>query len=239
MGLDLLDDDAPRWAAISELVLRSGFYEAEMRLLLGRGDRLLVREARRLAPRVTEVITWNPAWRDSDHVLVPVAVFEDGLSSAALEIPTTRARWIEEREEVGRRAEGYTLRLAYVMNGARHVLHASREGGDGLGYDIEVTFPSRRFIEAKGSRSEKIVFVMSRNELATAEKAGPAYEIHFWGGIDLTKSPVDEFPNLVRQGWPTVIKDPSRRLRDEKWMQTCAAWEFRWHDGDVEATGGE
>lgn len=219
------------WGAVAAAILGVAMYEQEMRVLLALGDRTSATEARRVAPLVAEVIAWNPAWRDGEDLLPPLTIMEEGLADASLAIPSDRPGWVEEQEEVGRRAEAYTLRREQLAVGANSVLHTSREVGDSAGYDIEVLIPSRRYVEVKGSRSSGIVFTLSRNQLGAAERERSAYEIQFWGDIDLTRSPRDEYPELVAQGWPQVVRDPSQELFAGAWTRECKAWEFRPSDG--------
>ncbi|MBI2502520.1 MAG: DUF3883 domain-containing protein [Candidatus Latescibacteria bacterium] len=82
---------------------------------------------------------------------------------------------------------------------------------DSLGYDIEdVSVTPQRRIEAKASTTREVRFILSANEWEVAHRHGDDYEVHFWGGIDVTRQPADEYQVLRKAGYPIVYRNVAR-----------------------------
>jgi hypothetical protein len=82
-------------------------------------------------------------------------------------------------------------------------------------------------LEAKGSRSETLSFMITRNELRAATQFGDQYEVHYWGGVRLDLDPRTEFDELVQRGYPIVISNPARRIEENALTIECASWQVR------------
>jgi hypothetical protein len=171
---------------------------------------------------------WVPEWRDGDCLVVPLEALQTAMAAAALELADVRPQWVEEREQVGRRAEAYSLRHEREQHGPKSVLYVSRDVGDQYGYDLENRSAAQpRCIECKGSRSTTVTFVITAHELNTARQESSGYEIQFWGGIDLARSPKEEYDALIEQGYPIVITDPAAGIADGRMTSECVAWQIR------------
>jgi hypothetical protein len=62
-----------------------------------------------------------------------------------------------------------------------------------------------RYIEVKGRRDGQQRFYLSENELRKATELGAAYELQFWGNIDLSRDPAIEYAALRAAGYPIVL----------------------------------
>jgi hypothetical protein len=77
---------------------------------------------------------------------------------------------------------------------------------DSLGYDIRNAGTSpERYVEVKGSQGREVRFFLSSNEWEVGHRVGDAYEVHFWGGISLTRPRLEEYRALRRAGYPLVF----------------------------------
>lgn len=224
---------AGEWAAFGTSVLRTSVFDDELtRLIEGSAvaDGVLrcprVR-LRRLAPIVGTLLEWSPEHRVGHELVVPIALLNDVLAISSMEQAGDLPEWVEQKHSVGWRAEMYSLRLERTQLGVDQVLHTSRDAGDCFGYDIETTAtdPSR-YIEVKGSRGEKLSFVLTRKERSVAEASSERYEIQFWGGISLRRDPAEEFRLLTKRGYPTIITNVAATLEGQGWSSECQAWRF-------------
>jgi hypothetical protein len=237
-GSEILDARiAGDWGPLTVLTLRAGDLEREVLAFLREADaqdgkaHLLQARAHTVAPALAAVVGWQPAWRRERHFVVPLDVLQVAMAGAAMEIADGRPGWVEQRERVGHRAEAYSLRLERDHHGAGAILHVSRDAGDGFGYDLEdVSIDPSRLIECKGSRSSRLRFVMSANELATAEKHFARYEIHFWGDINLDRGPVEDYAALREAGYPAIIGDPAGAIERGELVADADAWNVRQSD---------
>ena len=231
-GAEVLDGRAAGdWAPLTALTLRAGNLDREIVAFLGEANvdsthaRLLRARARTIAPSLATVLGWQPAWRTGDEFVVPLNALNVAMAAAAMEIADGRPDWVEDRERVGRRAEAYSLRLERELHGAGAILHVSRDEGDQFGYDLEDTStePSR-LIECKGSRSSVLSFVMSANELNVARRSPERYEVQYWGGVTLGRTPQEDYSALIAAGYPIVIQDPAGALDRGDLVAEVAAW---------------
>lgn len=232
LGVDVLDGRAAGdWEPLTTLTLRAGNLERDVFAFLGEAvvadehARLLRARARTIAPALAAVVGWQPAWRTEDEFVVPLDALKAAMAGAAMEIADGRPGWIEERERVGHRAEAYSLRLERDLSGPGAILHVSRDEGDQFGYDLEdISNEPSRLIECKGSRSTTVSFVMSTNELDVAGRNPDRYEIHFWGGISLRRSPEEEYAALRNASYPIVFRDPAGAIDRGELGAKAAAW---------------
>jgi len=221
------------WASYGASVLRVGVFDDELtRLIEGSvvvdgALRCLRVRLRRLAPTVGTLLDWDPGHRVGDELVVPLELLDDVLAISSMEQAGDLPEWVEQKHSVGWRAEMYSLRRERAQLSVDHVLHTSRDVGDGFGYDIETTAtdPSR-LIEVKGSRQEKLSFVLTRKELSVAEANPERYEVQFWGGISLGRDPAEEFRLLSERGYPKIIHNVAATLQGETWSSECQSWRF-------------
>ena len=225
------------WGPLSALTLRTGNLEREVVAFLREAEthddhaRLLQVRTRTIAPALAAVVGWQPAWREDDQFVVPLDALQVAMSGAAMEIADGRPDWVEARERVGHRAEAYSLRLERERHGPGAILHVSRDEGDRFGYDLEnISTEPSRLIECKGSRSLGLSFVMSANELTVADMHRDRYEIHYWGAINLGRSPDEDYADLRDAGYPTVICDPAGAIARGELAAEATAWKLRLPD---------
>lgn len=234
-GREVLDARvASDWGPLTALTLRAGALEREVLAFLGEAEtdeghaRLLQVRTRTIAPALAAVLGWQSAWRADHHFVVPLDALQVAMAGAAMEIADGRPDWVQERERVGHRAEAYSLRMEREQRGPGAVLHVSRDEGDRFGYDLEdISIEPSRLIECKGSRSRKVTFVMSANELAVAGEHPDRYEIHFWGRINLGRGPTEEYAALRETGCPIVIRDPTGAIDRGELTAEAEAWTIR------------
>lgn len=219
------------WGPLAALTLRAGGMERQVLAFLAEAEtaaaqvRLLQARARTVAPALATVVGWQPAWRDGEYFVVPVAVVQTAMTGAAMLIADGRPDWVLERERVGHRAEAYSLRMEREDRGAGALLHVSRDEGDQFGYDLEdVSTQPSRLIECKGSRSITTIFIMSAHELAVARRERRRYEIHYWGQIDLRRTPEADYEELRRADYPRVIPDPIDAIDRGELSVEATAW---------------
>lgn len=136
--------------------------------------------------------------------------------------PASRIDWqdIERRRKaVGERAELYSMQLERSAQvGARERVIWVSKDDDSLGYDIEVRDEPTRRVEVKGSAGPDVQFFVSANEYRVAGRHTDAYEIHFWGGINLRADPQDDFERLTMAGFPIRITNPTVALNNPPWL---------------------
>lgn len=224
---------AGEWAGYGASALRTGAFEDELIRLIEASSvangvlRCPRVRLRRLAPTVGTLLDWDPAHRDDEELAIPLPFLDDVLAISSMEQARDLPDWVQDKHTVGWRAEMYSLRRERTQLGVDHVLHTSRDVGDGFGYDIETTAadPSR-LIEVKGSRGQQLSFVLTKKELSVAECYPERYEIQFWGGISLGRDPAEEFRLLSERGYPTVISNVAAVLQGEGWSSECLSWRF-------------
>jgi hypothetical protein len=228
----ITEQSSANWRPLTTQVMSAGGLEDEVLAFMGEASQadgcatLAVQLARTVCPTLARVIGWVPEWRNEDKLLVvPLEALEAAMKAAALVIAAGRPAWVQEREEVGKRAEAYSLRHEREAHGIVGVLYVSRDEGDGFGYDLENrTVEPPRLIECKGSRAARLSFYVSANELQQAGERADSYEIQFWGEIDLNRSVHDEYELLRQAGYPQVIADPAAKIDDGRLQSECVVW---------------
>lgn len=151
------------------------------------------------------ILSWLGAPTDG-WVVVPTELLP---ATLLVEPDSAPPDWVTEQVRAGRRAEVYSVVRERLRNPSARVLHVSLER-DNAGYDIEVNDRSgQRYVEVKASRSSRLAFYFTANEMAEAARRLQAYEIQFWGELDLSKSPDQEFGELTARGYPRVLPDPT------------------------------
>jgi hypothetical protein len=112
------------------------------------------------------------------------------------------------KKSIGNRGELYSYQYERLQASSQSSIIWVARDDETLGYDIEdrATSP-RRLIEVKASRGKKVTFLLSDKEWRMAHANPGAYEIQFWGGIDLQRDVAEEYSLLRAEGYPLVLKD--------------------------------
>lgn len=207
---------------LARSLIDAGYFRNQARRLLAsgeptaRGDLICKRSAAiGVAAQLTGILRrWQEVILDT-HLRVPAALVEDLLAAWALQ-PVPRLRNQEARKEVGDRAEAYSYRLEQETAGDPSRVQWVALDDESLGYDIRNTTTSpERYIEVKGSQDRGIRFFLSSNEWEIGHGLGDAYEVHFWGGITLTRARSDEYRTLRAEGYPFVFKNLTKALESK------------------------
>lgn len=199
---------------LARVLIDAGYYRNQARGLLAVGEvsgggELACRRASALnaaAQLVGVLRRWNEVTLDS-HLRVPADLVRELLATWSLQ-PILWSLNEETRHEVGDRAEAYSYRREQEKAGDPSRVQWVALDDDSLGYDIRNAGTSpARCIEVKGSQGSDVRFFLSSNEWDVGHKLGDAYEVHFWGGISLTRPRPEEYRTLRSAGYPLVIRN--------------------------------
>ena len=197
-------------------LIRSGRFSEQARLLTEAGSirpdgSLSCPRAAALnhAPQLVGVLRKWPDVMLTVELVVPAELARELLDVWAF-VPSA-PRDETKRVEVGDRAEMYSYQLERLRaSDASSIRWVSREN-DNLGYDVEdVGQEPSRLIEVKGSGGVPVRFFLSANEWRTAHAQPHRFEIHYWGEIDLNRTPQKEFDLLRALGFPIVYRNLER-----------------------------
>ncbi|WP_407674607.1 DUF3883 domain-containing protein [Paraliomyxa miuraensis] len=183
------------------------------------------RIARSRAPQLLGLLSWWDIER-VPQVVVPRALVKDlGSVWALLPPPPEMPTWARERQEIGLRAEMYTVQ--YEKRSAADpsdIVWVARDFSS-LGWDVEDrgSLPIRR-IEVKGSRGADPVFFLSDNEWRKANEHASNYEVQFWGQIDLSRTAASEFDILVEAGFPLIVRNIPTEVAVGTWVAVATQW---------------
>lgn len=217
-------------------LVRSGVFHDQSRFLIENGFTDVegnlgcpLRTARVGASQLLGMLTWWADVRLRPEVFIPKALASElNAVWALLPPPVEVPAWARERKEVGNRAEMYTVQTERSRATNPSAICWVARDADDLGWDVEDrSAPPYRRIEVKGRRDDAIVFFLSENEWSKAQELGNAYEIHFWGGIDLQREPAIEYAALRAAGYPLVISDFARGVREGQWTADAVRWRVR------------
>lgn len=183
------------------------------------------RIARVGAPQLVGMLSWW-AVQTFPVIVIPKALLDELTTVWALLPPTPETpTWAMERQEIGNRAEMYTIQIERLRaaNPAR-IAWVARDS-DSLGWDVEDRneTPLRR-IEVKGSQGPDPLFFFSENEWRKAREHADTYEVHFWGNINLGRSPAAEFDILRAAGFPLVVRGIVREVDAGAWIAEPVRW---------------
>jgi Domain of unknown function (DUF3883) len=219
------------WGRYAFALIGSGFYDDEILRLVEAADdvgdalRCPLSSLSQLAPLVGRIFAWEGSFRQDSDLVLPAAVIDAFLVQSGMGQAEGPPDWVLEQDAVGWRAEQYSLRHERSTHGAKQVRHVSRDAGDGFGYDVEVAASQTpRLVEVKGSRSPRLAFFITRRELETAEHNVDSYELHFWGRIDLSRPPGDEYSALRSLNYPVVITKVAETITGEGWIKQPQSW---------------
>lgn len=177
------------------------------------------------APQLLGMLEW---WdiEISSTLVIPRALAEEITTVwAMLPPPPETPTWVRERQEIGNRAEMYTVQ--YERRSASrpgNVVWVARDSAS-LGWDVEDrnASPLRR-IEVKGSRGTEPIFFFSDNEWRKANEHADTYEVHFWGRIDLSRSAASEYEALLAAGYPLVVQNIAAEVTSGRWVAVPTQW---------------
>lgn len=201
-------------------LIRAGHFYDQARMLLetGRTDdtgglHCSIRSARTVAPQLVAIVEGWAGVTTYPELRIAASVVQELNSVWALLPPAPELpKWAAERKEVGNRAEMYTVQLERTQISPSQILWVARDS-DAIGFDVEdVSINPSRCIEVKGRRDNEVVFYLSDEEWRKAQILGERYEIHFWGGIDLSVQPSVEYSLLRASGYPFIFKNPAAQL---------------------------
>jgi hypothetical protein len=187
------------------------------------------RVARIGASQLLGLLGWWPDVRVRPEVFVPKALASEldavwALLPPPFEVPT----WAKERKAVGDRAEMYTVQTERSIAATPSAIRWVARDADDLGWDVEDhSSASVRRIEVKGRRDSDVVFFLSDNEWGKAREFGEAYEIQFWGMIDLQRDPAVEYAALREAGYPIILVNPAAEILAGAWVAEPVRWRVR------------
>ena len=215
------------------LLIRAGWFHDQARVLVEQGSVDLngaltcgFKQASSGAPQLVGVLSWWVEVEIRPVLRVPASLVAElntiwALLPPATVLPTSLA----ERKAVGDRAEMYTVQFERSRTSSPSSIHWVSRDSDLLGWDVEDrTQSGLRCIEVKGRRDGTPTFFFSENEYRKAEELGEAYEVHFWGGIDLGRTPAVEYAVLRAAGYPLRLAHFSALVRQGAWVMTPVRW---------------
>jgi hypothetical protein len=215
------------------LMIRAGWFHDQGRVLIEAGIVGLNgslscprRVAAAGAPQLTGVLAWWSEVQIRPAVVIPSQLLAELNTVWALLPPAGEvAKFLSDRKAVGDRAEMYTVQFERSRaSDASGIAWVARDS-DSLGWDVEDrTLSPSRCIEVKGRRDSMQQFYLSENELRKAKELGSAYELHFWGNIDLNREPAVEYAVLRASGYPLVLPHFHSVLGSGAWQIEPVRW---------------
>jgi Domain of unknown function (DUF3883) len=157
------------------------------------------------APQLVGILRRFPDVVWADRLVIPADLAAE-LSD--IWVLPDRETGFDVRKAIGDRGELYSYRYEQMQARDPLKIHWVARDDDTLGYDIEdLNFNPRRRIETKASGGLETRFILSKNEWEVAHKESSAYEIHYWGRINLNRPARDEFAQLRRANFPLIYRD--------------------------------
>lgn len=202
-------------------LIRAGFFAGQARRLVEMSEINPVEHALRcrkslvqeIAPQLSGLLRrWPDVVLDS-HLHVPMALAEELTDVWAL-LPARDMIVEDTRQALGDRAEAYSYRLERLNAADATKVRWVAQDNNTLGYDIENlnSDPPTR-IEVKGSTTKDLRFFLSSNEWRVAQELEESYQVQFWGGMDLSRPPDQEFELLRREGYPIQLSNIAALVR--------------------------
>lgn len=219
-AVTLSEDRARR--ELAKLLIQSGLLHEQVRKVIQASTidregmaRSRVVQLRRAAPQLLGLLRAWPNVVGPSFVRIPPDLFDVIDAPWSLVPPPNEEEGT--REAVGHRAEAYSFYLLRLeSNFPTSVVWVSRDD-QGLGYDIEDGSTGQvHRIEVKGSRGKDVRFLLTANEHDVAHQDPSSYEVHFWGEINLNRSPDVEFDLLRERGFPLRFEDLAAHLADRR-----------------------
>ena len=216
----LSEDRARR--ELAELLIQSGLLHEQVRQVVQASiidhegmARSKVVQLRHSAPQILGLLRAWPNIVGPSFVRIPPTLFD--MIDAPWSLVPSPSEKEGIREAIGHRAEAYSFHLLRSeSNYPTSVVWVSRDD-QGLGYDIEDRSEGQvHRVEVKGSQGKDVRFLLTANELDVAHQDPGSYEIHFWGEINLNRSPDVEFSTLRNRGFPVRFEDLAAHLADQR-----------------------
>lgn len=178
-----------------------------------------VRQLRYAAPQLLGLLRAWPDIVGPSFVRIPPKLF--ALIDAPWSLVPAPTEGDGTREAVGHRAEAYSFYLLRRESSCpSSVVWVSRDD-QGLGYDIEDRSAGKiHRVEVKGSQGRDVRFLLTANEHDVAHQYTSGYEVHFWGEININRSPDVEFMTLREQGFPVRFEDLAAHFADHRLLAT-------------------
>lgn len=219
-------------AHLGVALIRAGLLHDQARHVIESGKTLAngdfvceARVARAGAAQLLGMFSW---WdlETRPTVVIPKALLDE-LSTvwALMPPPPETPTWVMERQEIGNRAEMYTVQVMRLgATNPGDIAWVARDSST-LGWDVEdrAASPMRR-VEVKGSRQTEPLIFLSDNEWKKAHEHAGAYDVHFWGGIDLSRTPATEFDELRAAGFPLIIDNIVNEVAAGRWLAESTMW---------------
>lgn len=219
-------------APLGTALIRGGLMHDQARHLVESGtplangdlscERRMVRAG---APQLLGLLAWWDVDVDSTLVIPRALVEELTTVWAMLPPPPETPTWVRERQEIGNRAEMYTVQFERrsAINPSS-IVWVARDSSS-LGWDVEDRGSSpMRQIEVKGSRATDPIFYFSDNEWRKANEHSTTYEVHFWGNIDLGRAPASEYEALLAAGYPLIVRNIAGEVVAGRWIVVATQW---------------
>lgn len=222
------DDRAPLGTAL----IRGGLMHDQARHIVESGTPLangdMICEHRMIragAPQLLGLLAWWDVEVGSTFVIPRALVEELTTVWAMLPPPPETPMWVRERQEIGNRAEMYTVQFERrSATSPSNIVWVARDSSS-LGWDVEDRGASpMRQIEVKGSRGTAPIFFFSDNEWRKANEHSSTYEVHFWGGIDLGRAPASEYEVLLASGYPLIVRNIAAEVAAGRWLVVATEW---------------
>lgn len=225
-------------------LLRAGYFQDQARTLLELGrshaDGTLTcasGQARRACPQLVGALRHWPDVTIARLLSLPAHLVQELEAVWALlpALSPDEAALEAARKSIGNRGELYSYQLERLnAEVPSNIVWVARDD-DNLGYDIEDrSVEPRRRIEVKASGEMTIRFFLSDNEWRKAHEDPEHYEIHFWGGVDASVTPAEEFTRLRARGYPMVLRNLPELLRGGQ----LAASSYKWRIVQPSDAGG-
>jgi len=195
------------------LLIRAGFFHDQARIIVEQGDiktdgslTCPLKIATAGGPQLLGVLAWWPEVQVRPLVVIPANLLGELNTVWALLPPKTELpQSLTDRKAIGDRAEMYTVQFERSRTANPSLIAWVSRDSDTLGWDVEDrTATPYRHIEVKGRRDNQQQFYLSENELRKATELGTAYELQFWGNIDLSRDPAVEYAALRADGYPVM-----------------------------------
>ena len=211
---------------LAELLIQSGLMHDQVRQVIEASTldregmaRSRVGQLQHSAPQLLGLLRAWPEIVGPSFVRIPSDLFASIDAPWSL-VPIPSARE-DIKEAVGHRAEAYSFHLLRLESKfPSSIVWVSRDD-QGLGYDIEDRSAGMvHRVEVKGSQGKEVRFLVTAHEHNVAHQNPSGYEVHFWGEINLNRSPDHEFSTLRERGFPLRFEDLAAHLADHRLQAT-------------------
>ena len=207
---------------LAELLVQSGLLHDQVRQVIEASTiddqgiaRSKVGRLRRSAPQLLGLLRAWPDIVGPSFVTIPPGLF--ALIDAPWSLVPSPSDKEDTKEAIGHRAEAYSFYLLRLESESPTSIVWVARDDQGLGYDIEDNSAEQvRRVEVKGSQGKAIRFLLTAHEHDVAHQNPSSYEVHFWGDINLNRSPDVEFSMLRGQGFPLRFENLAACLADHR-----------------------